>query len=143
MKDLGALIRLTKWTLDEKRRVLSEIEQLERNLRHQLEKLAANLAHERAVAEASPDAGYKYAEYTVVVAQRREKILQSIASVTQKLNAAGEDVAVAFEELKRYELTQEQRDKERRLELAAKEQAELDEIGLNARRRNLRVAAGR
>lgn len=143
MKNLGALIRFKKWTLDEKRRVLSGIEQLERNLRQQLEKLAADSAHESAVAEANPEAGYKYAEYTAAVAQRREKILQSIASVAEKLNLAKDDVALAFEELKRYELTQAQRDKERRAELAAKEQAELDEIGLNARRRSVSAAMRR
>ncbi len=141
MKDLGALIRFKKWTLDEKRRVLAEIELLERNLQRQLEKLAADLARERTVAEGSAEASYKFAEYTAAVAQRRSKIQHSIASVAEKLEAARDEVALAFEELKRYELTQAQRDKERQAELAAKEQAELDETALNMHRRD-GIAAG-
>ncbi len=135
MKDLGALIRFKKWTLDEKRRALADIELLERNLQRQLEKLAADLVRERTVAESSTEASYKFAEYTAAVGQRRSKILHSIASVTEKLEAARDEVALAFEELKRYELTQAQRDKERQAELAAKEQAELDETALRMHRR--------
>lgn len=136
MKDLGSLIRFKKWTLDEKRRVLAEIEQLERNLQRQLEKLAADLEREKAVAESSPDTSYKFAEYAQAVALRREKIRHSLVSVHEKLAAAQDDVALAFEELKRYELTQAQRDEEQRAERAAKEQATLDEVALNMHRRD-------
>ncbi len=135
MKDLGALIRYKKWMLDEKRRVLAEAEQLERNLRGDLAKMAVTAEHEKQVAADNPEAGYNYAEYLTAMAKRRETILQSIASVEEQTRAARDEVAEAFEELKRYEITQAQRDKEHRASLAAKEQAALDEVGLNTHRR--------
>lgn len=135
MKDLGALIRYKKWMLDEKRRVLAEAELLARNLRNDLAQMALTAEREQQIAGENPEAGYNYAEYLTAIAKRRETIMQSIASLEEQTRAARDEVAAAFEELKRYEITQAQRDKEQKAALAAKEQAALDEVALNTHRR--------
>ena len=62
--------------------------------------------------------------------QRRDNLKNSVKDLEAKLEEVRDQLAEAFEELKKVELIEE-RDAERvRTQTAAREQAELDEIGL-------------
>ncbi|MHA1571698.1 MAG: flagellar export protein FliJ [Alphaproteobacteria bacterium] len=135
MKGLVTLIRYKKWNLDEKRRGLAEFERLERNLRAELVSLADELKAEQVVAQASSEGSYAYGEYAKAARQRGARIEESLSSVQQQADGMRDEVAEAFEELKRYELTQAKQERDARVEADRREQVELDEIAQNGYRR--------
>lgn len=135
MKGLGTLIRYKKWNLDEKRRALSEFERLERNLRTELAGLADELKAEQAAALESTESSYAFADYARAARVRAERLDESLSSVQSQAEAVRDEVAQAFEELKRYELTQANQEREARLAEGRSEQRVLDDISQDGYRR--------
>ena len=135
MKGLATLIRYKKWNLDEKRRALGEFERLEQNLRAELASLAEEMKAEQAAALVSPEGSYAFADYAKAARGREARLDESLASVRSQAEAVREEVAQAYEELKRYELTQANHERVARLEGARREQRVLDEISQDGYRR--------
>ncbi len=130
-KDLHTLIRLNKWQVDEKRRALGELLQQLYVLENALKALGEELKREQQAAAQSPDeAGFLYGYYADAVIQRREILEEAIRQQEVKVEEAQEELREAMGELKKYELVQEERDREAAKEEERKEQAVLDEIGL-------------
>ncbi len=135
MKGLATLIRYKKWNLDEKRRALGEFERLERNLRAELASLADEMKAEQAAALVSPESSYAFADYAKAARGRGARLDESLLSVQSQAEAVRDEVAQAFEELKRYELTQANHEREARFESDRREQRVLDEISQDGYRR--------
>ena len=135
MKGIATLIRYKKWNLDEKRRALGELERLERNLRAELASLADELKAEQAAALESSEGRYAFAGYAKAARARAARLNESLASAQSQAEAVRDEVAQAFEELKRYELTQAKHEREARLEDARTEQRVLDDISQDGYRR--------
>ncbi len=135
MKGLTTLIRYKKWNLDEKRRALAEFERLERNLRAELVNLDDELKAEQVVAQSSSEGSYAYGEYAKAVRDRGARIEASLSSVQQQADGMRDEVAQAFEELKRYELTQANQERNARVAADRREQVVLDEIAQDGYRR--------
>lgn len=141
-KGLKTLIRLAKWDVDDKQRVLVALQGREDEI------LAAiRHAEERLVAEqqvASQDAmgvGYVYAAFANAWLARREQLMQALDHVRMEIAKARDDLSEAFNRLKTYEITQRERERREREELEKKEQAFLDETGLNIHRRRQMLEA--
>lgn len=135
MSDLDSVIRLHRWRLDEKRRALAELKALADRLTGEASRLEQELQEEQDTARASTEAGYTYGNYAVEVIARRRRLADSLAQVEARILEATEEIAAAFQELKRFELAQEgrmRRDHERRKRAEA---SRLDEIGLDRFRR--------
>jgi flagellar FliJ protein len=130
MRGLDGLIRLWKWRLDEKRRVVVDLEILRAELERQLNALDEELEHERRIAATSMEAGYSFTNYRRVNREKVDRLMASREEVLDKIAAAQEEVNDAFRELKKYELVLENRLAQQAREQAAREQAELDEAGL-------------
>lgn len=142
MKVVASLIRLHRWQLDEKRRVLAGIEQFRDDLQHQIERLEAEIAAEQQTAAAAGgDAAFAYGNYALGAIARRATLNQSLADVERQITVLREQVAEAFQELKKYELLQEQRGRRARDQQARRQTAEQDEIGLQGFRRRGRDKA--
>lgn len=135
MKGLPNLIRLHRWRLDEKRRRLTDLERLAAELRERRARLAAELRAEQEAARSSIEGQFIYGSYARAVIERREKLAQSIASAEEEVAEAAAQVTEAFQELKRFELAQAQRERAVRARAARIEQALLDETGLERYRR--------
>ena len=135
---LANLIRVHRWTLDERRRTLTDLEKLEDKLRADLVALEADLEREREVATKSPELAYAYPAFASAAKQRREKIQRSIEEVGRETERARRQVEAAFQEVKKYELALEAAEKRQQDKLKRREQAALDEMGLalHARKRN-------
>ena len=132
-KDLRNVIRLHEWGVDEKRRKLGELLRLAESLENQARGLEEELVREQAQAKSSPEeAGILYGNYAEAVIERRERIAQSIAQTEIEIAAAREELSEAYRELKKYEVAQENRDKREAEELARKDQAFLDEVGMQS-----------
>ncbi len=130
-KNLQNLIHIHEWEVDEKRRKLGELLRLLDNLEAQAMALEDELVREQEIARQSPgEAGFQYGSYAETVIDRRERIRQSIEQMEQSINAAREELREAYVELKKYEVAQEARERRATLERNRREQAELDEVGI-------------
>jgi flagellar export protein FliJ len=135
-KSLNTLIRLSKWNVDEKRRVLVALQTREDEIIETIRQAEAQLVHEQRVAAAdSTGVGFLYGAYAGAWLNRREQMLTMLESVRAEIVTAHDDLALAFNELKTYEITQRERDRRAKEEADKKEQALMDEIGLNLFRR--------
>lgn len=135
MTALTQLVRLQRWTLDEKRQKLAQLERLAARLRSDLETLEGDLETEKAKAGADLEATRALTSYAAAAAERRRTFQQSITEVEVEMEAARGEIEAVFRELKRYEQgleTHEQREAKKR---AQREQAALDELGQTSAQR--------
>jgi flagellar export protein FliJ len=135
MKNLDSVIRLHQWQLDEKRQKVAELERLATRFRAEIEQLENRLKQEQEVAARSADAATGYGNYALAAVARRDKLEQSLAGLENEMAQAVEDVAMAFQEFKKFDLIRA-RDREK-VELKKKrsQQRAMDEAGLNLFRR--------
>jgi flagellar FliJ protein len=108
MKSRETLIRLKKFQVDEKREIQSEQER----------------------AGINDPTHFAYPTYAKAAIQRRENLTRSADELRIQLEDAKSLLSEAFEELKKVELLDERDQARERAEENAREQADLDSIGL-------------
>lgn len=136
-RGLPTLIRLHQRVLDEKRRMLAELEQLRSELDHKIVALDAEIERERKTAGLSTETLRQFTHYLAGARQRRETMMRTIEELAPQIEAAANAVATAFQDVKRYEIAVEMKARQRKAALDHAEQSELDEIALvQHRRRN-------
>ena len=135
MSALDSLIRLHRWQLDERKRHLADLEALAETLRDERSRLVLEEQREQAAASASPEAAFAYAGYAHGLIERRRKLLQSLAEIDGQIAKAREDLAEAFQEVKRYEITAASRLRQQQIREQRRQQRALDELGVAAFRR--------
>lgn len=143
---LDSLIRLHRWRVEERRRELAEAERREAELGARLRALEAELEAERAEAASASSGqagapsvtGADYAAYAAGVRQRQQALSAPLAEAARRRQQAGEALAAAFRELKKYELAEANRRARVRAAAARREQGVLDEIAQNTTRRGER-----
>lgn len=137
-KGLHSLIRLGKWTVDEKRRLLGALHGREDEVIAAIAAMDRQLEEERAVVNADDTAaGLGFGGFFDRHLQRREVLLQQLENLRHEIEIAREELAGAYRELKTYETAERQRLVREREEEARKEQATLDEIGQTLHRRRV------
>jgi flagellar protein FliJ len=130
MKSRETLIRLKKFQVDERRRKVAQIE----GMIAEFERMAGDL--EREIKSEQDRAGihdpghFAYPTYAKAAMQRRENLQRSADDLKLQLESATGALAEAFEEMKKIELLDERDQMREREEASAREQAELDAIGL-------------
>lgn len=135
MSSLKTIIRLHKWQLDEKRRALAELQNLADRLKAELERLREEVASEQETARANPDFAFNYANYAQAALERGRRLTQSLGQVDVQIAVATDQMAEAFQELKRYELAEEERLKREKEKQKRKDANMLDETALVGFRR--------
>jgi flagellar export protein FliJ len=130
MKSRETLIRLKKFQVDEKRRKVAQIE----GMIAEFERIANDLEREIKVeqdrAGIHDPAHFAYPTYAKAAMQRRENLKRSAGELRGQLDDARAALGEAFEELKKVELLDERDQMRERAEEEAREQSELDSIGL-------------
>lgn len=135
-KSLKSLIRLGKWNVDEKRRILAALHDREDQTIAAIEEMDRQLVAEQQVAAADAlGAGLTFGGFYDRHMHRRDALLKQLDALRQEIEVARDDLAEAYRELKTYETAEKSRLKREREEEDRKEQATLDEIGLNLHRR--------
>jgi flagellar protein FliJ len=130
MKSRETLIRLKKFQVDERRRKVAQIE----GMIAEFERMAGDL--EREIKSEQDRAGihdpghFAYPTYAKAAMQRRENLQRSADDLKLQLETATGALAEAFEEMKKIELLDERDQMREREEENAREQAELDALGL-------------
>jgi len=136
MADLDPLIRVQKHALDQKQKFLAELYRQAEEFENQKTTMLDTLQEER---EKINDMGVEmlayFGPYADSVKARVKEIDAALETLNTRIELAREDIRTAFSELKKIEITQENREKQERKEIDKKQSNELDEIGIEAFRR--------
>jgi flagellar protein FliJ len=135
MKGLPTLIRVRQWELEEKRRKLADLEGLAAQLDEAIARLDDEVKMEQGIVQSSLEVNFAYAPYAAAAIERRRTLLASLEDVRLQIAAAQEEVTIAYQELKKYEVAQDNRRRRTRAEASRRENIVLDEIGIEGFRR--------
>jgi len=130
MKSRETLIRLKKFQVDEKRRRVAQIEGMIADFQRMSADLEREILTEQERAGINDPAHFAYPTYAKAAIQRRENLMRSAEELRAQLEEAKGLLGEAFEELKKVELLDERDQARERAEENAREQADLDSIGL-------------
>jgi len=132
---LDNIIRLRKWELDEKRRVLAMLQAEEDAIIARIDALEQQVAEQSQSGdqlEVSPTTLGVYLEGARIRAEMLEAELEAQA---EKVAEQQDSVAETFRELKTFEIAREQEMKRAAQKEAREEQAAFDELGIQAHMR--------
>jgi hypothetical protein len=103
MNAMEQLVRLHRWSVDEKRRQIGDLQRLRVKLSDDVTKLDNELAAEMETARAGLEFRRAFAAYEQVSRGRRSRLTRSIADVDREVLRAQDELAATYRELKRYE----------------------------------------
>src|ERR1700760_83720 len=130
MKSRDTLIRLKKFQVDEKRRKEAQIEGMIAEFDRMAGDLDREIKTEQERAGIHDPAHFAYPTYAKAAMQRKENLKRSADELRVQLDEAKAALAEAFEELKKVELLDERDQARERAEENAREQTDLDSIGI-------------
>ena len=130
MKSRETLIRLKRFQVDEKRRRVTQIEMMKADFTRMALELDREVAHEESRAGITDPAHFAYPTYARAAATRRDNMRQSAAALEGQLAEAKAELGEAFEDLKKIEILDDRERSAERAQDDAREQAALNEIGL-------------
>jgi flagellar protein FliJ len=130
MKSRETLIRLKKFQVGERRRKVAQIEGMIAEFERMAGDLDREIKSEQDRAGIHDPGHFAYPTYAKAAMQRRENLQRSADDLKVQLDTATNALAEAFEEMKKIELLDERDQMREREEENAREQAELDAIGL-------------
>ena len=137
MADLESLIRVRKYEVDEKQKLLAALYKQADDLKDQRDVLETQLAIEGEKAQGMDAEFLRYfLPYSENVKRRIEEIDLVREQMETKIEFAQDDMREAFTELKKVGIIDDRRKAEALAELGKKEAAELDEIANNMFKRN-------
>jgi flagellar FliJ protein len=130
MKSRETLIRLRKFQVDEKRRKVAQIEGMIAEFDRIGNDLEREIKTEQDRAGIHDPAHFAYPTYAKAAMQRRENLKRSADELRGQLEDDRGALSEAFEEMKKVELLDERDQMRERAEEEARQQAELDAIGM-------------
>ena len=130
MKSRDTLIRLKKFQVDERRRKVAQIEGMIAEFERMAADLDREIKTEQERAGIHDPAHFAYPTYAKAAMARKENLKRSADELRGQLEDARAALGEAFEELKKVELLDERDQARERAEEDAREQAELDAVGL-------------
>ena len=130
MKSRETLIRLKKFQVDEKRRRVTQIEGMIADFQRMSVDLEREIQSEQERAGINDPTHFAYPTYAKAAIQRRENLNRSAGELQGQLEEARGHLADAFEELKKVEMLDERDQARERADEIAREQADMDSIGL-------------
>ncbi|MCW5732266.1 MAG: flagellar FliJ family protein [Alphaproteobacteria bacterium] len=139
MKSVETLIRLHRWQLDERRRVLKDLEEMRTGMEERLARLSREIEAEQARA-ASEELRFAYGPFARQAIERRQTILRSIEEIAGRIEKAREDVAEAYREAKKYERLEEEQRRRDQVRAGRLEQRSFDEAALAGFERRRRAS---
>lgn len=131
MADLEGILRFRKWELDEKRRELAVLFEERAVIERRIEALDQEMI-EQSVMKESDIGSMTLGAYIEGARKKRAWLIEDLRKKDEEIADKQDVVSEAFRELKTFEIA-DQRQKDRAKQAQAKqEQAELDELGLQA-----------
>jgi len=136
VKGLKTLIRLHKSEVDERRRRLTELQSMAEGLEEERRRFEEQVLEEQRVASLSLETSLTYAAFARQVIDRREQYAAAKREVERRIALAEAAVTEAFQELKRFELAEEDRVRREQARLKHAEALMLDEVASQRFQRN-------
>ncbi len=130
MKSRDTLIRLKKFQVDERSRKVAQIESMIAEFERMAADLDREIKSEQERAGIHDPAHFAYPTYAKAAMTRKENLKRSADELKVQLDDAKAILGEAFEELKKVELLDERDQARERADENAREQNELDTIGL-------------
>ncbi len=130
MKSRETLIRLRKFQVDEKRRRVAQIESMVADFDRMAADLEREIDTEQSRAGITDPTHFAYPTYAKAALVRRDNLKRSADELKGQLEDARMHLAEAFEELKKVELLDERDQMRERVAENARDQAEMDRIGM-------------
>lgn len=129
-KGLKTLVRLSRFDVDEKRRVLVELQAREDQILEDIRQHGIRLKEEQQLAAGDATGiGYLYGSYHQQWMAQREHHQIALMAARHMIEQARDALAESYRQLKTYEITQKERERKEREDANRKEQAFLDELG--------------
>ncbi|MBF0678854.1 MAG: flagellar export protein FliJ [Devosia sp.] len=123
-----SLIRLKKFTVDEKRRQVMQIEMMVADFERMAAELDQQIEIEQNKTGISDVAHFAYSTFAKAALQRRDNLLASANDMRGKLETAQDELAEALEDLKKVELLDQREHQRERDEQNKLEQEGYDEV---------------
>src|SRR5437879_2954548 len=130
MKSRETLVRLKKFQVHEKLRKVGQIESMIADFERMALDLEREIKAEQDRSGIQDPNHFAYPTYAKAAIQRRENLKRSADELRIQLEDAKSLLSEAFEELKKVELLDERDQARERAEESAREQADMDSIGL-------------
>jgi|SRR5690242_3118671 len=130
MKSRETLIRLKRFQVDERRRKVAQIEGMIAEFERMATDLDREIKSEQERAGIHDPAHFAYPTYAKAAMARKENLKRSADELKVQLDEAKAALGEAFEELKKVELLDERDQARERADENAREQNELDTIGM-------------
>lgn len=130
MKSRDTLIRLKKFQVDERRRKVAQIESMIAEFERMAADLDREIKSEQERAGIHDPAHFAYPTYAKAAMVRKDNLKRSADELKVQLDDAKAALGEAFEELKKVELLDERDQARERADENAREQNELDTIGM-------------
>lgn len=130
MKSRESIIRLKKFQVDEKRRKVAQIEAMIAEFRRIADDLDREIQAEQDRTGIHDPTHFAYSTYARAAIGRSENLKRSAEELSGQLDRAQTALQESFEELKKVELLDERDQMRERTAEGAREQAELDAIGV-------------
>lgn len=131
MKGIATLIRLAKRELDELKRKQVALETQKDQLLKAIAKLHSDLQNEMKVAAKTQEMASFYGGFAKRMKAREDDIRAEIKKIEEELLQLAEQIMLAFTDLKKYEIAQENDKQRKRAEENRKETIMLDDIASN------------
>lgn len=137
MANLKSLIKLRRHNVDEKQKALGELYRQVEMIEQNKQILIERLQEERDVLDKNGTLEmYAYfGRFSQNIQRSLERMNLEKQKIEIRINVAQEDLREAFANMKRVEIVQREREIEEKKEQSAKEDREMDEIGLDGFRR--------
>ena len=137
MANLKSLIRLRKHTVDQKQKFLAELYRQAEELEAKKASYEEKLKKERELLEEQEmlEALAWYGRFASGIKAQIDLLNKDLSNMEQRIEIARADLRNAFAELKKIEITAERRREAEKKEELAKENKELDDIGIDSHRR--------
>jgi flagellar protein FliJ len=142
VKDLKNLIRLHRWRLDERRTQLRALEHEIEALKHRVQYLEDDHAAQQSLKtktvlnEVHYD-GAIYGQYIISFEEKKSNLYKELNQLQTQMIELVDEITTIFQEVKKFEISQENKDLEERDRASKELQGELDDIGLSMKRRML------
>jgi len=135
MRSLANVIRMQKWKLDEQRRVVGDLQEMASNYQGQLDALEEEFEREKLLAANDADAGFLFADYATAARLRKQNLNATISELQVKLDEAQSVMAEQFQELKKFEISEETRMRKLKEAEDKRQQDEVDAFSIEMFRR--------
>lgn len=136
MKKLDLLIKLHNHELDQKRLQLKQLEEQAASFKTEIESLYKRLDAERIESVKDVTALPTMNNYSHWNKTQREQLSRLLDKKRAEIEQKMEEIFTAFQELKKYEITDDRIKQREAHELKIKDQNRLDEIAINKDHRN-------